>query len=71
MRKRPAGHERGDALTKELWPRIRRAVTAAVLVPMLAGCAHHRPVLQLPSLEVGHATFASTVAAYTGSAVVG
>jgi len=38
---------------------------------MLAGCAHHRPVLQLPSLEVGHATFASTVAAYTGSAVVG
>ena len=38
---------------------------------MLAGCAHHRAVLQLPSLEVGHATFASTVAAYTGSAVVG
>jgi cardiolipin synthase len=46
-------------------------VTAAVLVPLLAGCAHHQPVLQLPSLEVGHVTFASTVAAYTGSAVVG
>ena len=55
----------------ELWPRIRRALTAAVLVPMLAGCAHHQPILKLPSLEVGHATFASTVAAYTGSAVVG
>jgi cardiolipin synthase A/B len=46
-------------------------MAAAVLVPLLAGCAHHQPVLQLPSLEVGHATFASTVAAYTGSAVVG
>jgi cardiolipin synthase len=54
-----------------LWPRIRRAVTAAVLVPLLAGCAHHQPVLQLPRLEVGHATFAATVAAYTGSALVG
>ena len=53
------------------WPHVRRAVTAAVLVPMLAACAHHQPVLQLPSLEVGHATFASTVAAYTGAAVVG
>jgi cardiolipin synthase len=54
-----------------LWPRIRRAVTAAVLVPLLAGCAHHQPVLQLPRLEVGHATFAATVAAYTGSALFG
>jgi cardiolipin synthase len=64
-------HDRGDAVTMERWPRIRRAVTAAVLVPILAGCAHHQPVLKLPRLEVGHATFASTVAAHTGSAVVG
>jgi cardiolipin synthase len=58
------------ALTIELWPRIRRAIAGAVLLPLVAGCAHHQPLLQLPSLEVGHSTFASTVAAYTGSAVV-
>jgi len=53
-------------------PRFRTAVvTVAVLVPILAGCAQHQPVLQVPNLQVGHATFASTVAAYTGSAVVG
>jgi cardiolipin synthase len=52
-------------------PALRNVVAAAVLVPMLAGCAHHQPVLQLPALDLGHPTFAATVAAYTGSPVVG
>ena len=34
------------------------------------GCAHHEPVLKLPALDVGHSTFAATVAAYTGAAIV-
>ena len=34
------------------------------------GCAHRDPVLKLPALEVDHPTFAATVAAYTGAAVV-
>jgi cardiolipin synthase A/B len=34
------------------------------------GCAHHDQVLKLPALEVGHPSFAATVAAYTGAAVV-
>ncbi len=52
-------------------PALRQAVAAALVVPMLAGCANHTPVLQLPALEMGHPTFAATVAAYTGSPVVG
>ena len=52
-------------------PALRQAVTAALVVPMLAGCANHTPVLRLPALEMGHPTFAATVAAYTGSPVVG
>src|SRR5882672_9135443 len=53
-----------------LGSRIRIAVAAALLVPILAGCGHHQPVLQLPALEMGHPSFAATVAAYTGSAAV-
>ncbi len=52
-------------------PALRQAVAAALVVPMLAGCANHTPVLRLPALEMGHPTFAATVAAYTGSPVVG
>ena len=52
-------------------PALRQAVAAALVVPMLAGCAHQSPVLRLPALEMGHPTFAATVAAYTGSPVVG
>jgi cardiolipin synthase A/B len=58
-------------MTTTVLPALRKAFAAAVLVPMLAGCAHNQPVLQLPALDLGHATFAATVAAYTGSAVVG
>jgi len=42
----------------------------AVLLATGAGCAHHAPVLQLPELEVGHPSFAATLAAYTGAKVV-
>ena len=52
-------------------PALRQAVAAALVVPTLAGCAHQSPVLRLPALEMGHPTFAATVAAYTGSPVVG
>src|SRR3989454_6916767 len=52
-------------------PALRQAVAAALVVPMLAGCANHTPVLRLPALEMGPPTFAATVAAYTGSPVVG
>jgi cardiolipin synthase len=54
-----------------LGSRIRIAAATALLVPILAGCGHHQPVLQLPALEMGHPSFAATVAAYTGSSVVG
>jgi len=55
-----------------LWRRLRPAGTlvVAILLSAGAGCAHHDPVLQLPALEVGHPTFAATLAAYAGSAVV-
>ncbi len=42
----------------------------AVFLATGAGCAHHAPVLQLPELEVGHPSFAATLAAYTGAKVV-
>jgi cardiolipin synthase A/B len=46
------------------------ALAITVFLSTGAGCAHHEPVLQLPALEVGHPTFAATLAAYAGSAVV-
>jgi cardiolipin synthase len=54
------------------WRRLRPAgaLAIAILLSAGAGCAHHDPVLQLPALEVGHPTFAATLAAYAGSAVV-
>lgn len=42
----------------------------AVSLSTGAGCAHNDPVLQLPALEVGHPTFAATLAAYVGAAAV-
>ena len=48
---------------------LLRALALAVVVSG-AGCAHHEPVLTLPSLEVGHPTFASTLSAYAGTTVV-
>src|SRR6266481_102363 len=48
---------------------LLRALALAVVVSG-AGCAHHEPVLTLPSLEVGNPTFASTLSAYAGTAVV-
>lgn len=60
----------GDYMT--WWRRLRPAgaLAIAILLSAGAGCAHHDPVLQLPALEVGHPTFAATLAAYAGSAVV-
>jgi cardiolipin synthase len=48
---------------------LLRALALAVIVSG-AGCAHHEPVLTLPSLEVGNPTFASTLSAYAGTTVV-
>jgi cardiolipin synthase A/B len=48
---------------------LLRALALAVVVSG-AGCAHHEPVLTLPSLEVGNPTFASTLSAYAGTTVV-
>jgi cardiolipin synthase A/B len=45
-------------------------IAIALLLSTIAGCAHHEPVLHLPALEVGHPTFAATLSAYTGAAVV-
>jgi cardiolipin synthase len=42
----------------------------AVFLSTGAGCVHHESVLHLPALEVGHPTFAATLAAYTGATVV-
>lgn len=54
------------------WQRLRRVriVALSVFLSAGAGCAHHDPVLQLPALEVGHPSFAATLAGYSGSAVV-
>jgi cardiolipin synthase A/B len=46
-----------------------RAFAFAILVSG-AGCAHHEPVLKLPTLKVGDPTFASTLSAYAGTTVV-
>lgn len=35
-----------------------------------AACAHQEPVLKLPALQVGDATFAATLSAYAGTTVV-
>ena len=50
--------------------RSRRIVAIGMLALAIAGCGHHQTVLQLPVLEVGHSTFAATLSAYTGAAVV-
>ena len=49
-----------------------RAAWALALGLLLAGggCAHHDQVLKLPALQVDHPTFAATVAAYTGAAIL-
>lgn len=45
-------------------------VLVLAVVASGAGCAHHEPVLTLPSLEVGNPSFASTLSAYAGTTVV-
>ncbi len=50
--------------------RTCRFLAIALLLSTIAACAHHEPVLHLPALEVGHPTFAATLSAYTGAAIV-
>ena len=50
--------------------RVVAAVMAAYLLASGAGCARQETVLQLPSLDVGKPTFATTLAAYAGTGVV-
>jgi len=45
-------------------------LVTTILVSMVAGCAQHEPILRLPILEVGHPTFATTLAAYAGTSIV-
>ncbi|HTY79501.1 MAG TPA: phospholipase D-like domain-containing protein [Candidatus Bathyarchaeia archaeon] len=45
-------------------------LVTTILVSMVAGCAQHEPILHLPILEVGHPTFATTLAAYAGTSIV-
>jgi len=50
--------------------RVVAAVMAAYLLASGAGCARQETVLQLPALDVGKPTFATTLAAYAGTGVV-
>ena len=50
--------------------RVVAAVMAAYLLASGAGCARQETVLQLPALDVGKPTFATTLAAYSGTGVV-
>ena len=50
--------------------RVVAAVMAAYLLASGAGCARQKTVLQLPALDVGKPTFATTLAAYAGTGVV-
>ena len=50
--------------------RVVAAVMAAYLLVSGAGCARQETVLQLPALDVGKPTFATTLAAYAGTGVV-
>jgi len=50
--------------------RVVAAVMAACLLASGAGCARQETVLQLPALDVGKPTFATTLAAYSGTGVV-
>ena len=50
--------------------RVVAAVMAAYRVASGAGCARQKTVLQLPALDVGKPTFATTLAAYAGTGVV-